>query len=96
MADGKLMMTPSTMRERASEYRNQAEVVNGVIAKMDSLLQSLKEEWLGSASEAYANRYSELRPSFVKTEELIREIDAFLCGAADEFEEVDRRLNQRC
>ena len=69
-----IRITPDQMRERANQYRNEADTVNGVITKMDSLLQTLQSEWEGAASESYAARYQELKPGFQKAEELIREI----------------------
>ena len=69
-----IRITPDQMRQRANQYRTEADTVNGVISKMDSLLQQLQSEWEGSASESYAARYQELKPGFQKAEELIREI----------------------
>ena len=74
MASGQIRMTPDTMRTRAGEYRTESENVQGVIEKMDSLLETLLTEWEGSASEAYANKFNELRPSFVAAKELIDDI----------------------
>ena len=59
-----IRITPDQMRERANQYRNEADTVNGVITKMDSLLQTLQSEWEGAASESYAARYQELKPGF--------------------------------
>ena len=84
-----IRMTPDQMRARANEYRNEADVVNGVIGKMDSLLSALQGEWEGQASESYAQRYAELKPGFVKAEELIREIAAALDSTANIVEETD-------
>ena len=64
-----IRITPDQMREIANQYRNEANTVNGVISKMDLLLKILQGEWEGSSSEAYAVRYQELKPSFVKAEE---------------------------
>ncbi|MBE6018615.1 MAG: WXG100 family type VII secretion target, partial [Lachnospiraceae bacterium] len=61
-----IRITPEQMRSRAGEYRNEAEVVNGVILKMDQLLGALQGEWEGAASESYAARYAELKPGFLK------------------------------
>ena len=47
-----IRITPDQMRERANQYRAEADTVNGVINKMDSLLQQLQGEWEGAASEA--------------------------------------------
>lgn len=38
-----IRITPDQMRERANQYRAEADTVNGVINKMDSLLQQLQE-----------------------------------------------------
>lgn len=91
MAD-QIRMTPDTMRTRAGEYRSEADTVNQVISKMDSLLQQLQSEWEGAASESYAERYQELRPGFVKAEELIREIAAALDSTANIVEETDQNI----
>lgn len=84
-----IRITPDQMRTRATQYRNEADTVNGVIGKMDSLLQQLQSEWEGEASTAYAGRYQELKPGFVKAEELIREIAAALDSTAKIVEETD-------
>ena len=87
-----IRITPDQMRERANQYRAEAETVNGVIGQMDSLLQALQGEWEGSASESYATRYQELKPGFVKAEELIREIAAALDSTARIVEETDSSI----
>ena len=87
-----IRISPDQMRERANQYRAEADVVNGVIGKMDSLLQQLLSEWEGAASESYAARYQELKPSFMKAEELIREIAAALDSTAKIVEETDASI----
>ena len=84
-----IRITPDQMRERATQYRNEADTVNGVINKMDTLLGKLQAEWEGAASESYAARYQELKPGFMKAEELIREIAAALDSTARIVEETD-------
>lgn len=84
-----IRITPDQMRERANQYRNEAETVNGVIKQMDSLLGQLQAEWEGAASESYAARYQELKPGFMKAEELIREIATALDSTARIVEETD-------
>lgn len=89
---GQIRIGPDAMRGRAGEYRNQAEAVNGVISTMDALLSALQGEWEGAASVAYANRYAELKPGFVKAEELINEIAAALDATARIMEETDSSI----
>ena len=92
MANGQIRISPDQMRERAGQYRAEADTVNGVISKMDSLLQQLQSEWEGASSESYATRYQELKPGFVKAEELIREIAAALDSTAKIIEETDKEI----
>ncbi|MBE6817539.1 MAG: WXG100 family type VII secretion target [Ruminococcaceae bacterium] len=87
-----IRITPDQMRQRANEYRREADTVNGVIQKMDSLLQQLQAEWEGAASESYAARYAELKPGFMKAEELIREIAQALDSTARIVEETDTSI----
>ena len=47
-----IRITPDQMRTRSTQYRNEADTVNGVISKLDSLLQQLQSEWEGEASSA--------------------------------------------
>ena len=89
---GQIRITPDQMRERANQYRTEAEAVNGVIRNMDNLLQQLQGEWEGAASESYAARYQELKPGFMKAEELIREIAAALDSTAKIVEETDSSI----
>lgn len=87
-----IRITPDQMRSRANEYRTEADKVSDVISRMDSLLSALQGEWEGAASESYAGRYAELRPSFVRAEELIREIASALDATANIVEETDTNI----
>lgn len=87
-----IRITPEQMRGRASEYRTEAGNVESVITKLDTLLQNLQGEWEGQASESYAARYQELRPGFVKAEELIKEVASALDSTANIVEETDTNI----
>lgn len=92
MASGQIRMTPETMRIRANEYRTEAENVQAVIEKMDSLLNALLDEWEGSASSAYAQKFGELRPSFVAAKDLIDDIATALDNTAEAVESTDSQI----
>lgn len=92
MASGQIRMTPDTMRTRAGEYRTEAENVQSVIEKMDALLDTLQTEWEGAASEAYANKFNELRPSFVAAKDLIDDIAVALDKTAEAVESTDNQI----
>ena len=87
-----IRITPEQMRQRATDYRNEAEKVADVIRRMDNLLDQLKSEWEGSASEYYDARYKELKPGFQKAENLIREIATALDSTANIVEETDKDI----
>ena len=92
MASGQIRMTPETMRTRAGEYRTQSQNVEDVIGKMDTLLENLMNEWEGAASEAYAAKFGELRPSFVAAKELIDDIATALDKTAEAVESTDSQI----
>lgn len=89
---GQIRITPDQMRSRAGEYRVEADNVGNVISKMDSLLAALQTEWEGEASRAYEARFNELRPSFVRAQELINEIAQSLDSTAQSLEETDANI----
>ena len=96
MAEGRVGMTPSLVREKAAEYGRQAEIVADVVQKMDKLLDELQADWVGDSSKGYAETYRQLKKDgFLPTIELIEKIRTFLLGAADEMEDADRRINSR-
>ena len=84
-----IRITPDQMRSRATQYRSEADTVNEVIRNMDSLLNQLQDEWEGAASQSYAARYEEIKPDFIKVEELIREIATALDSIANKVEQTD-------
>lgn len=90
-----IRITPEQMRSRAGQYRAEADNMNSVIRKLDSLLQQLQGEWEGAASEAYATRYQELKPGFQKAEDLIREIATALDTTANTVEQTDQSIASR-
>jgi WXG100 family type VII secretion target len=89
---GQIRITPDVMRQRAGQYRSEAQEVNGVIMRMDNLLNNLQSEWEGQASQSYAQRYQELKPGFVKAEELINEIAQALDSVAMQLEQTDSAI----
>ena len=89
---GQIRIGPDAMRGRAAEYRNQAEAVGDVISAMRSLLGALQGEWEGASSAAYAARYEQLEPGFIRAQELIEEIAQALSTTADIMEETDSNI----
>lgn len=87
-----IRMAPETMRTRAGEYSTQAGNIQEIINKLDRLLAQLQNEWEGDASRAYAEKFNQLRPGFVKTKELVDDISTALRKTAQIVEETDRNI----
>lgn len=89
---GQIRISPEQMRSKAAQYRTQAEVIEGTIKKMDSLLSELQSEWEGSSSEAYAARFAEVRPGFISAKQLVSDIAQSLDTTASIMEETDTSI----
>lgn len=86
---GQIRITPEEMRARAGEYTRESETFQEVITNMERLLGQLQSEWEGASSQAFEQRFNDLRPSFQATKELIDEIAANLMTTANSLEELD-------
>lgn len=84
-----LRVTPEQLQGRASEYRGQGEIVEGVIEKLDSLINVLESEWEGNSASRYISQYSDLRPSFVSMHQLITDLASELDKEAKKFADAD-------
>ncbi|WEV58587.1 WXG100 family type VII secretion target [Bifidobacterium sp. ESL0728] len=89
---GQIRITPDEMHTQAGNYRQQAEKVNEVITAMNGLLETLKGEWEGAASQSYAARYEQLKPGFIQARELINEIATALDNTATSLDETDQQI----
>lgn len=89
---GTIRISPDEMRMRSYEYSQKCSEFNDIVIAMDNLLMNLQQEWEGSASEAFAIKFNELKPSFIATKELIEEISRTLGMTAQALEDVDAQL----
>ena len=85
-------VSPDQLRERANQYRGQAEKLEEVVAQLDNLLSQLRGEWEGAASDAFAARHEEFRADFKQVVELAHQISTALDSTALAFEEMDQQL----
>lgn len=89
---GQIRISPGQMETRSREYQTEAENIQNVIVKMDSLINELQSEWEGSASQSFANQYQELKPSFVNMRELVETISRQLQQTANAMEQMDTEI----
>ncbi len=90
-----IRMTPETMRQRAGETDTQAQNMQDLISKMDSLLNTLKGEWEGDAMRGYEDRYNKIKPVLNNARELLVEIATNLRATAQIVEETDQRIGSQ-
>ena len=92
---GQIRMTPEQMRQRAGEVRTQGETFQDVINRMQSIINELQSEWEGQASQAFADQFSRLKPSFNEMRQLIYDIGTQLDGTANAVEQLDQDIASR-
>ncbi len=90
-----IRMTPETMRQRAGETDTQAQNMQDLISKMDSLLNTFKGEWEGDAMRGYEDRYNKIKPVLNNARELLVEIATNLRATAQIVEETDQRIGSQ-
>lgn len=90
--DGRIKMTPETMRQRAGETDKKAQSMQELINAMDKLLITLKGEWEGDAMSGYEDRYNKIKPTLKNAKELLDEIANNLRSTAKIVEETDKSI----
>ena len=88
-----IRMSPETMRTRSSEVKAQGTEFEGVINKMQSIINELQTEWEGKASAEFAAQFGDVKPYLIKMKELIDAIGEQLNDAATAYEDVDQNLS---
>lgn len=92
---GQIRITPEDMRSRAGEYRTEADNIENVIAKMDSLIAALQEEWEGAASTSFAQQYAEIKPHFEQGRDLVNTVAGQLDSTATSIEDLDQDISSK-
>jgi len=85
-------MTPEQMLARSGEVRGQGEGFQRVIDRMQSIIDELQTEWEGAASQAFAQQFDGLKPSFNEMKELIDKIGTQLDQTATAVEDLDNEI----
>jgi len=84
-----IRMTPEQMHTRSGEVRYQGETFEGVINRMDGIINELQTEWEWQASQAFASQFQRLKPSFTEMRNLIDDIAKQLYATANAVEQLD-------
>ena len=92
---GQIRMTPEQMKQRAGEVRNQGETFQGVIDRMQNIINELQTEWEGQASRAFYDQFNRLKPAFLDMRRLIEDIGSQLYATAGAVENLDSEIAGR-
>jgi len=92
MAGQQIRMTPDTMRIRSNEVRQQGDAFEGVIKKMQSVINELQTEWEGAASQAFYDQFQRLYPHMNEMRQLIEEVSQQLYQTANAVEQLDSEI----
>ncbi|MDR2547681.1 MAG: WXG100 family type VII secretion target [Lachnospiraceae bacterium] len=89
---GQIRTTPEELRNRSNEYRQKAEEIGNVIAGLDNLISRLQDEFEGQAAQAFQQQYQDIRPHFVKGQEMTESLSRQTEQMARNFEDLDRQM----
>jgi len=90
-----IRIVPDQVRRKAGLFRVERDKVESCIRQLDAYIMQLNDEWDGMSSDAFCDRYRELRPALVESQNLIHLIAAELDSAADRFERHDAEMASR-
>ena len=89
-----ISMNIERMEYYAKEFEKRIEPLQEAVNSMTTVCAEMEGEWQGGAATAFLARYEEIRPSFERAPEVVREISAALTNAATQTESLDRDLAQ--
>ncbi|WP_409291181.1 WXG100 family type VII secretion target [Peribacillus sp. SCS-26] len=89
---GNIRLTPEELRGVASQYQTESGNVQDLVARLDNMSSHLQEIWEGASSQAFADQYQQLRPSFEKMATLLTEVSQQLNSSATVLEDTDNQI----
>lgn len=89
---GQIRITPEAMHGRATEFRGAQEDFEQTVGKMERLIDTLRGEWEGQASERFASQFESLKPSFTQMSQLISDIAKQCDDVADATQALDEEI----
>jgi len=89
---GQIRMTPDEARQKATQYRNEGNNLEQMIATLQRLTDSLMTEWEGQAAVKFNDQFTELKPSLNTMRTNIATVADQLDGAANGLEQLDQDI----
>ncbi|TDL31369.1 WXG100 family type VII secretion target [Jeotgalibacillus sp. S-D1] len=89
---GNIRVTPAELEQVASRYLQESSMANEQVTRLDNMIDQLVSMWEGQASQAFADQYAELRPSYVRMSQLLEEVSRQLQSASNALQEADSNV----
>lgn len=89
---GQIRTTPEELRARSAEYNQKAQEISNIITGLDGLISRLQDEFEGAAAQAFQQQYQDIRPHFVKGQEMTETLSTQTAQMAQNFEELDQQM----
>ncbi|MTH53962.1 WXG100 family type VII secretion target [Bacillus mangrovi] len=87
-----IKVTPEELYTKANDYKAESENVHQQIGRLNTKMQELQELWKGSASDAFATQWEELRPSVQKMEVMLAEVSEQLTKTGQALQQADQDI----
>jgi len=87
-----IKLDPQEMEKKAQDFEERREDFETVVEKMKTMVTSLCEEWSGQSSDAFAEEFTSLEPSFQATSELITDIAQQLRDVSKAMQSMDQEI----
>ncbi|MCL2113902.1 MAG: WXG100 family type VII secretion target [Streptococcaceae bacterium] len=84
-----ISVTPEELKSQAQVYVQAKEEIEQAIQKVNSMNNTIAEEWKGQAFQAYLEQYNQLHQSVVQFENLLESVNQQLNKYADTVAERD-------
>ncbi|MBD1379774.1 WXG100 family type VII secretion target [Metabacillus arenae] len=89
---GEIRVTPAQLVDMANKYSTESNSVGEQITRLDSMISQLQGMWTGEASNAFAEQYESLKPSFIQMQTLLEEISTQLNSTSRALEDADQQI----
>lgn len=90
-----IKMDPTEMEKRAKEFDSSCTEFGKVVKKMEKEVKTLEAEWEGASSRAFAQQFTQLKPSFTKTSQLITDIATQLRAISKAIKSTDDDISKK-
>lgn len=89
---GIIRVTPEELRATAKQYGVESQEVLNQVDRLNRMISDLKGMWEGASSEAFADQYEQLKPSFIKMSDLLTDVSNQLEQTANTLESTDQDI----